>query len=126
MKPPFKLALTLSAGIALGGGLINALHAQATSPAYAIVDISTIKDAEGFKALIPKASPEQVSAFGGKYIVRTQKFTAIDGTPPERFVVIEFDSLDKANAWAAAGDTKEINAIRTRTTASRAFIVEGM
>jgi hypothetical protein len=113
MKASFKLALTLSAGIAVGGGLINALHAQAISPAYAIVDISTLKDPEGFKALIPKASPEQ-------------KFTAIDGTPPERFVVIEFDSLDKANAWAAAGDTKEINAIRTRTTASRAFIVEGM
>ena len=114
------------AGAAIGGAVIDRLHAQATQPAYAIVDITNIKDPDGFKALIPKASPEQLAAFGGKYIVRTEKFTAVDGTPPQRFVVIEFDSLEKAKAWAAAPETQEVNAIRTKTTESHAFIVEGM
>ena len=126
MKAALKLVLTCVAGIGTGAALVNGLHAQAASLAYAIVDISAIKDPDGFKVLIPKASPEQLAAFGGKYIVRSQKFTAIDGMPPERFVVIQFDSLEKANAWAASADTKEINAIRTKTTESHAFIVEGM
>jgi uncharacterized protein (DUF1330 family) len=126
MKAQFKLALALIAGAAIGGAVIESLHAQAAPPAYAIVDITNIKDLDGFKALIPKASPVQLAPFGGKYIVRTEKFTAVDGAPPQRFVVIEFDSLQKAKAWAAAPDTQEVNTIRTRTSESRAFIVEGM
>jgi uncharacterized protein (DUF1330 family) len=33
-------------------------------------------------------------AFGGKYIIRTDKITNLDGTPPARFVVIAFDGVE--------------------------------
>jgi uncharacterized protein (DUF1330 family) len=125
MQTRYMLAIAVVAGAALGGSVIQGLHAQATPPAYAIVDISSITDPEGFKALIPKAGPA-AAAFGGKFIVRTDKITASDGTPPNRFVIIAFDSLEKAKAWDASAAQKEVTAIREKNSTSRQFFVEGM
>jgi uncharacterized protein (DUF1330 family) len=58
--------------------------------------------------------------------MRTNNITASDGTPPNRFVVIAFDSLEKAKAWTASAAQKEVDAIRAKTTKSRVFYVEGM
>jgi uncharacterized protein (DUF1330 family) len=88
-------------GAAAGGSAIQVLHAQATPPAYSIVDISEITDPEGFKALGPKAGPA-AAAFGGKFIVRTDNIIAGDGPAPKRFVIVAFDSLAKAKAWEAS------------------------
>jgi uncharacterized protein (DUF1330 family) len=63
---------------------------------------------------------------GGRYIMRTDKITALDGTAPKRFVVIAFDSAEKAQAWNNSPAQKDVNAIRVKTTKSRVFIVEGM
>jgi uncharacterized protein (DUF1330 family) len=125
MQMKYMLAVAVVAGAAVGGSVIQGLHAQATPPAYAIVDISNISDPEGFKTLIPKAGPA-AAAFGGKFIVRTDKITATDGTPPNRFVIIAFDNLEKAKAWDASEAQKEVTAIRLKNTTSRQFLVEGM
>ncbi len=126
MKLNHKLAITLVAGVAVGGAIIQGLHAQATPPVYVVVDISDITDPQGFKAIPPKSGPETLAPFGGKYIIRTEKITALDGTPPKRFVVIAFDSVAKANAWKASANSKEVDVIRDRTTKSTQFLVEGM
>jgi len=126
MKPNHKVAIALAAGVVIGGAVIQGLHAQATPPTYVVVDISQITDPEGFKAIPPKASPTSLATFGGKYVVRTENITTVDGTAPKRFVVIAFDSLEHAKAWRASAATKEIDAIRAKTTESREFIVEGM
>jgi uncharacterized protein (DUF1330 family) len=105
---------------------VNGLHAQGNTPgAYAIVDISKINNPDLYKTLLPKAGPA-MAAFGGKFIIRTDKITNLDGTPPARFVVIAFDSVDKAKAWNASAAQQEVNAIRMQTTTSRVFIVESM
>jgi hypothetical protein len=72
MKANHKLAIALAAGIAISGAVIQGLHAQATPPTYVVVDISEITDAEGFKAIPPKASPASLATFGGKYVIRTE------------------------------------------------------
>lgn len=126
MKLNHKLAITLVAGVAVGGAIIQGLHAQATPPVYVVVDISDITDPQGFKAIPPKSGPETLAPFGGKYIIRTEKITALDGTSPKRFVVIAFDSVAKANAWKASANSKEVDVIRDRTTKSTQFLVEGM
>jgi uncharacterized protein (DUF1330 family) len=126
MKTNYKLAVALVAGLAAGGAIIQELHAQATPPAYVIVDISDVTDPEGFKALPPKSGPETLVPFGGKYIIRTEKITPLDGTAPKRFVLIEFDSVAKAKAWKASANSKEVDAIRDKTTKSSQFLVEGL
>jgi uncharacterized protein (DUF1330 family) len=126
MKSNYKLATALVAGVAVGGAVIQGLHAQATPAAYVVVDISDITDPEGFKAIPPKSGQETLAPFGGKYLIRTEKITALDGTAPKRFVVIAFDSVENAKAWKASASSKEVDAIREKTTKSSQFLVEGM
>jgi uncharacterized protein (DUF1330 family) len=126
MKANFKLAIALAAGAAIGGMVVQGLHAQTTPPSYVVTDISEITDPEGFKAVISKAAPSSLVEFGGKYVIRTENIVPVEGVAPKRFVVIAFDSLEKSKAWLASQNPKEIRAIRAKTTKSRQFIVEGM
>jgi uncharacterized protein (DUF1330 family) len=126
MKTLYTIALAMLAGGTIGAAAVNGLHAQGKAPnAYAVVDISAINDADIFKTLLPKAGPAVV-AFGGKFVARTENIVDLDGTPPKRFVVIAFDSMDKAKAWDASAAQQEVDAIRTKSTNSRSFIVEGL
>ena len=126
MKANRKLAIAVIAGVAAGGAIMQGLHAQAKPPVYVVVDIFDVTDPEGFKAIPPLSGPETLTPFGGRYIIRTDKVTALDGTPPKRFVVIAFESVEKAKAWKASASSKEVDAIRDRTTKSSQFLVEGM
>ena len=44
---------------------------------------------------------------------------------PEKFALIEFDSIEKAQAWYSLPAQKDADAIRFKSTDSFAFIVEG-
>jgi uncharacterized protein (DUF1330 family) len=125
MNRLFTLGLAMLAGVAIGAAAVNGLNAQGKPPgAYAVVDISEITDQNTFGQILPKALPAS-EAFGGKYIVRTSKMTALDGTPPQRFVVIAFDSVEKAKAWDSSPAQKEVNDLRRKSTKSRVFIADG-
>jgi uncharacterized protein (DUF1330 family) len=127
VKTQYTVALAMLAGVGLGAVAVQGLHAQAKPPSYVVIDIAKMTDAEGFKAVTSStaAGPARLKELGGHYIIRSTAMTALDGTPPARFVVLAFDSKEKAQAWADAPDIKAINAIRTKTTNSSAFIVEG-
>jgi uncharacterized protein (DUF1330 family) len=126
MKRVVATGLAMLASAALGAAAVDQLHAQNKAPgAYAVIEINEITDADTFtKQLLPKAAPA-MKAFGGEFAILTEKITPIDGTPPKRFVVIGFDSIDKAKAWDASAAQKEINALRAKSTRSRAYIVDG-
>jgi uncharacterized protein (DUF1330 family) len=125
MNRLITLGLTLLAGVAIGAAAVNGLNAQNKAPgAYVVVDLSEISNPDLFKTLLPKAEPA-MKAFGGNFVVRTENIVGLDGTPPKRFVVISFDSMDKAKAWDASPAQKEITNIRERSTKSRQFIVDG-
>jgi uncharacterized protein (DUF1330 family) len=128
MNRHISLALAMSASALFGAFAGSGLNAQGKSPgAYAIVDISEMTDANLFKdQLLPKVTPAILAASGGHYLVRTDKVTVRDGTPPARFVIIAFDDMDKANAWATSSSQKEVDAIRMKATKSRQFLVEGL
>ena len=126
MSRTIALGLAMLAGGAIGATTVNGLRAQGAAPAaYAVVDISEITNPDIFKSLLPKAGPA-MTAFGGKFIIRTAKVTNLDGAPPARFVVIGFDSVAKAQAWNDFAAQKEVNDLRLQSTKSRSFIVEGM
>jgi uncharacterized protein (DUF1330 family) len=125
MNRHIALGLAMIAGAALGGEAVNSLHAQVKAPgAYAVVDIGAITNEAEFKTLLPKAGPSN-AAFGGQFVVRTENIVAVDGTPPKRFVIVSFDSMDRAKAWSDSPAQKEIFAINKKSTNSRTFIVDG-
>src|SRR5579872_1758780 len=101
MKASYKIALALATGAAIGGVAIQGLHAQAKPPVYVVIPILKINDAAAFKAGVTDRASEgaaETKAEGGRYIIRSQKFTPLDGHPPERLVVIAFDSVEKDQA----------------------------
>ena len=103
--------------------------AQAKPPVYVITDIIEITDAEGYKVIAQRSAADAAAnfkEFGGRYLVRTDRVTALDGTAPKRLIIAAFDSTEKAQAWANSKHQKEVTAIRVKNTKSRSFIVEGM
>ena len=126
MNTRYSFALAMLAGTGLGAAAIQGLHAQAKPPTYVVVAVRSVKDADGFKTgVVDKASPAALAVAGGHYVVRAQKITSLDGTPPQRFVLIAFDNAEKAHAWNDSAATKEITAARIKTTDSLSFMVEG-
>jgi uncharacterized protein (DUF1330 family) len=127
MKTSYAVTIGVLAGVAIGATAIKGLNAQGRPPTYVVIDIAEMTNPDGFKAVItsPAASPARLAALGGRYLIRTDMVTALDGVPPKRFVLLAFDSKEKAQAWNDASDIKEVNAIRAKTTKSSAFIVEG-
>jgi uncharacterized protein (DUF1330 family) len=114
-------------GVALGATAVQTLHAQAKAPTYVIIDIAQMTDPEGFKAVpaSPAASPARLAALGGRYVIRSEEATALEGTAPKRFILLAFDNKEKAQGWYNAPDIKDLNAIRGKTTKSVVYMVEG-
>jgi uncharacterized protein (DUF1330 family) len=124
MKTYYTVMAAMLAGMGIGAAAIDGLKAQGKAPgAYVIVDITQINDPETFKTLLPK-EPQAVAAFGGRFITRTNYITGLDGVAPLRFVIIAFDSVQKAQNWNDSAAQTEISAIRMKSTKSSSFIVE--
>jgi uncharacterized protein (DUF1330 family) len=129
MNQRIALGLTLLAGVAIGATTIQGLHAQAKPPAYVVIPVLKMNDAAGFKAgVVDKANgtEAEMKAAGGQYVIRSEKFTSLDGPPPARLVILKFDSVEKAQAFEKTAAQKEINAARMKATDSLSFIVEGL
>lgn len=128
MKIKYTVALAMLAGVGLGGAAIQGLHAQAKPPVLLVTDITEVTNPEAFKAVAQRAagSNESLKQFGGRYIARTEKITAIDGSPPKRLIIMAFDSAEKAQAYNNSASQKTTTEIRTKNTKSRSFMVEGM
>ena len=105
----------------IGAAAGTSLLAQSQPPVYVIIDISEITDA------MAKAVASAGATAGARFLVRTQKATALDGgAPPARFALAQFDSEAAAKAWFNSPGVAPINAARLTSTKSRAFLVEGL
>lgn len=125
MEMKRKITFAMLAGAGLGAAVVQGLHAQAKPPIYVVIAIQKITDAEAYKPL-PEKGQAAAEAAGGRYLIRTGKITGLDGTPPVRLALIEFDSLEKAQVWYNSAAQKEADVIRAKSTDSLAFIVEGV
>ena len=126
MRTHDRFAAAVVVGAIVGGAVVQGLSAAGRPPAYVVVSIQKINDPDGVKALADKASPAALAAAGGRYIVRTNDVAAFEGAAPQRFVLIAFDSVEKAQAWHDSPAYKEIAAIRSRSTDSVSYMVEGL
>jgi uncharacterized protein (DUF1330 family) len=125
MNTRYKYALAMGAGFALGAVAVHDLHAQAKPPAYYIGEI-TVKDQEGFIKQFAAPGVKPVQEAGGKFIVRGFKPIALQGESPPRVTVIQFDSMDKAQAWWNSQTNKDQQAIGDKYGTFRSFLVEGI
>jgi uncharacterized protein (DUF1330 family) len=123
MKPHYARSATLVAGLAIGVALTTALLAQSTPPAYVVADVA-IHDADAFSRDYAPKVAGTVQSYGGRFLT-SGKLTALEGNPPQRFVIIAFDSLEKARAWYDSPEYQPLLAIRKKTATTTMFIAEG-
>lgn len=126
MKTNHKFVLAVLAGIAMGVVGAMAIHAQQskTAPGYVIAEVD-VHDAATFQKYGAKV-PETLAPYNGHILVRG-KAEAVEGqAPKDRFVVIAFDSVEKARAWENSPAYEAIKPIRHSSATSRVFIVEGV
>ena len=122
MKMRYGVAMVMCGATVIGAAAVTALRAQPKPPVYVVIEVSEMLDAQAFAKAVSTAP-----TFDGRYIIRSQKVTALDGdAPPIRFVVLAFDSEEKAKVWRDSPAIKEVNAVRLKTTKSRSFMVDGL
>lgn len=97
---------------------------QKPMPAYVIVEVN-IHDPvayEGYKLLTPAA----VLAYGGRFVVRGASSESLEGDwNPQRMVVLEFPSIEKAKQWWHSPEYAEAKSIRQKAATTKMLVVEG-
>ena len=126
MRTQYTIALSVIAGLALGASAIEVLHAQAKPMAYSIA-LNTVNDQEKYASEIAPAIAKTIQDAGGKFLVRGGKTIPMHGTPPaQRVVVVQFQSIDQAQAWVASPATKAAFAMGEKYSTFNDFLVEGV
>ncbi len=125
MKTNHKLGFAVLVGALIGVAGTTMIHAQQAKvlPGYVIAEVD-VTDPATFQKYAEKA-PGTVAASNGHYIIRGGKSISIEGEPPKRFVMIQFDSVEKAKAWEDSPAYEAIKPIRHSSAKSRVFIIEG-
>jgi uncharacterized protein (DUF1330 family) len=127
MTTSYRLALASIVGVAIGAAAVTGIKAQVKPPVYVVIDISELSDAAAFAKAAAAASPQELASVGGRYLVRSTKPVALDGSaPPSRFVLLSFDNEAQVTAWRNLASTKAVTDMRLKVTKSRSFEVEGL
>jgi len=93
-------------------------------PAYVVVEIEihNPEEYEDYK----KLTPASLKNYQGKFIVRGGKTETLEGDwSPQRFVMIQFPTLELAKAWWASEEYAQAKALRQRTASSKMIVVVG-
>ena len=93
--------------------------------AYVVVQVD-IKDPVRY-ADYRKMVPPSIEKYGGRFLVRGGKTQTLEGTwAPDRFVLVEFPSVEQAKAWWASPEYAEARALRWATAESQMIVAEGI
>lgn len=93
--------------------------------AYVIVEVSVHDQSEyeNYK----KLTPDAIAAFDGKFFVRGGETITLEGDwKPERIVVLEFSSVERANEWWHSELYSKAKLIRQRAAKTKMIIIRGV
>jgi uncharacterized protein (DUF1330 family) len=123
MKTYLTVSLAMLTGIAIGGVAIQTLHAQ-TKKAYTVTELELV-DAAAQAAYAPLIQAAQKAAGGRNFGTAGGKVVSMVGTAPSRVAIIEWDSLDKAEAFFNSAAFKDLAPQRDKAIkAIRRYAVE--
>ncbi|AJT64633.1 DUF1330 domain-containing protein [Streptomyces chattanoogensis] len=93
--------------------------------AYVIADVQLTGDAEEVEQYRANVLAT-LEPYGGRFLVRGGEFQVLEGDwQPGRIVVVEFPSVEAAQAWNDSAAYQEIAPLRIRNTDSKRLLVEG-
>jgi uncharacterized protein (DUF1330 family) len=123
MKTYYAITLATLAGAALGGAVMQSLHAQARLPAYRVIEVN-VKDPDLYRQYAEKAMPLQLQ-YSARFIARGGKVDAFAGEPPRRAVIAVNDSIEKVQALRDSAEYKALVPLRDKAAEYHSFIIEG-
>ena len=93
--------------------------------AYVVVDLDVV-DAEKFERY-KQLVPATIEKHGGRYLARGGQVETLEGSwAPKRFVLLEFDSVDRAKEWWASAEYAMPKEMRQACAESRIILVQGL
>jgi uncharacterized protein (DUF1330 family) len=122
----YMIALGIFAGAVLGAATVQGLHARSGPKAYLVSETETI-DAVALAAYVPVVQAALGAAGGRPAVISTVggKVVPVVGEPPMNFVISEWESLAKGQAWLASPEWKALRPQREKSYRTiRQFIVE--
>jgi uncharacterized protein (DUF1330 family) len=109
-----------------GGHRVGAGGAEGfLTPAYVLITISKITDAEAFKVTMRDLMAAD-TPFAGRLAVDMDKPVSWEGTAPEHVVMIQFDNSDQAQAWKRSDAFKNFDAELHRSSEPTIQLVQGL
>ena len=126
MQTKYAVSMALVAGLAFGATATHVLHAQAKPMGYVIAE-NVVNDQEAYAKDFAPVIAKTIQEAGGKFLARGGKTVGIHGSPPApRVVIVQFDTFDKAQAWANSPTAKSAFAIREKYSTLHDYAVEGV
>ena len=93
--------------------------------AYVIAEIE-VDNPEGYEEY-KKLAPPPIAAYGGKYIARGGRVENLEGDwQPNRIVILEFESVEKAKQWLDSDEYRGARALRHKYATTNMIVVEGV
>ena len=93
--------------------------------AYVVVEI-VVNNPEGYEEY-KNLAPLPIAAYGGKYIARGGRAENLEGDwQPNRIVILEFESVEKAKLWLDSEEYRSAKALRHKHATSNMIVVEGV
>ena len=94
-------------------------------PAYVVNDME-VTDPVTFDQY-RQLSPSTVALYGGRFLVRGGEVWPQEGTwSPRRLVILEFPSVERAQAWIDSPEYAPARRLRQMSSVSRLVIVDGV
>ena len=104
---------------------VNDYSESAAPPAYYVAEFE-VTDPEGMKPYSAQVE-STFKPYGGHFIVRGGKTISLEGEAPKRRrVVIEFASVENAQAWYNSVEYTELRKIRQRSAKTNVYLIEGV
>lgn len=128
MQSLSRIATALAIGIVLivtWNVISIARQSSAPKRAYIVVQID-VTNAERF-AEYSKLTPDIIAQYDGRFLARAGRTVTLEGPPAKnRVVVIEFPSLEKAQAFYASPEYATARKLRENAATAQFIAVEGL
>jgi len=94
-------------------------------PAYVIasIDVNDPVRYEGYRNMVLPT----ITAYGGRFLARGGKVDSLEGPwRPNRLVIVEFPSVERAKAWWSSPEYAGAKALRQATSHGSLIVIEGV
>jgi uncharacterized protein (DUF1330 family) len=127
MKSGTKVGIAIAVAFALGGAVVEGIHAQAKSKAVYVVAEIDVTNLDAYtKEFAPKAQA-LIKGSGAKLLAAGQNVKSYEGAPPAKRVAIQrWDSVEHYMKYRNSAEFKENRKIGDKYAKFRAFSVEAL